>query len=78
MLGNANLPNDSLAAGRALGVDFVIDGHVQRMDDRLRVTVQMIMTSDGAALWAMPFDEIYQRVCVAGFDLRTGGVSLAA
>lgn len=48
---------DPLAAGRELGVDAVLDGYVQRTGDRLRVTVQMIRTSDGTTLWADTFDE---------------------
>ncbi|MDQ3039430.1 MAG: winged helix-turn-helix domain-containing protein, partial [Pseudomonadota bacterium] len=31
---------DPIAAGRALGVDAVLDGHLQRVDDRIRVSVR--------------------------------------
>lgn len=47
---------DSLAAGRELGVDSVLEGKIQRVADRVRVTVQLVRVSDGASLWARTFD----------------------
>ena len=46
-----------MAAGRALQVDAVLDGNVQRLADRIRVTVRLVSTKDGATLWADKFDE---------------------
>src|SRR5204862_137534 len=43
---------DSLAVGRQLGVDLLLDGHFQRLDDRIRITVQLVRVADGAPLWA--------------------------
>ncbi len=48
---------DPLRAGRELRVDAVLDGNVQRVGDRLRVTVQLLRVSDGAWLWTEKFDE---------------------
>ena len=48
---------DPLAAGREQGVEAVLDGSVQRMGDRIRVTVQLFRAEDGATLWAAKFDE---------------------
>ena len=48
---------DLLAAGHELGVDALLDGKFQRVDARLRVTVQLISMRDGAPLWADKFDE---------------------
>jgi serine/threonine protein kinase/tetratricopeptide (TPR) repeat protein len=48
---------DPLAAGRELGVDVVLDGNVQQAGDRVRVTVQLLRVTDGAALWSGKFDE---------------------
>lgn len=59
---SARLSADPLVAGRELGVDCVIVGHVQRLNERLRVTVQMIRTSDGSVLWARGFDEKFTDV----------------
>lgn len=45
------------AAGRELSVDFVLEGSVRRRGERLRVTVQLVATTDGATRWADKFDE---------------------
>jgi serine/threonine protein kinase/tetratricopeptide (TPR) repeat protein len=49
--------SDLLAAGHELDVGFVLDGRIQRANDRVRVTVQLIRVRDGAPLWAAKFDE---------------------
>jgi DNA-binding winged helix-turn-helix (wHTH) protein len=48
---------DPAEAGRALGVDAVLDGRLQRSGSRLRLTVQLVPTAGGAPLWADRFDE---------------------
>jgi TolB-like protein len=48
---------DALRAGRELSVDCLLDGHVQRVDKRIRVTVRLLSAHDGAPLWAEKFDE---------------------
>jgi TolB-like protein/DNA-binding winged helix-turn-helix (wHTH) protein len=48
---------DPLEAGRALGVDTVLTGSVQRLDKRIRVTVRLLRVQDGQSLWADKFDE---------------------
>ena len=53
----AGTKTDAVEAGRQLGVDSVLDGKVQRVGDRIRVTVQMISVPDGRPLWAETFDE---------------------
>jgi TolB-like protein/Flp pilus assembly protein TadD len=45
------------AAGRELGVDAVLEGTVQRDGERVRVSLQLIRTSDGKPMWAETFDE---------------------
>jgi serine/threonine-protein kinase len=47
---------DIKAIGRQLGVATVLEGSVQRAGDRLRVTAQLIKTSDGLHLWSQNFD----------------------
>jgi serine/threonine-protein kinase len=48
---------DALAAAHQLGVDAVLEGTVQRgADDHLRVSVNLLRTSDAASLWADQFD----------------------
>jgi DNA-binding winged helix-turn-helix (wHTH) protein/TolB-like protein len=48
---------DALALGRKLGVDAVLDGHLQRSGEQVRLTVQLQRTQDGAPLWAQSFEE---------------------
>ena len=48
---------DTLAIGRKLGVDAVLDGTVQHTSGRVRVTVQLIELESGKTLWSDKFDE---------------------
>jgi DNA-binding winged helix-turn-helix (wHTH) protein/TolB-like protein/Flp pilus assembly protein TadD len=48
---------DPVAAGRALMVDAVLTGSVQRANDRIRVNAQLLRVADGRPLWAGKFDE---------------------
>ena len=50
------LDKDPVAAGRELGVEAVLDGKVQQVGERVRVTVQLLRVVDGASLWAEKFD----------------------
>ncbi len=51
------LEQDAVTAGRALGVDAVLDGSVQRWGDGVRVNARLIKVADGALLWTGTFDE---------------------
>ena len=48
---------DPIAAGRALKVDAVVEGNIQKLADRIRVTARLVQVSDGHALWSGVFDE---------------------
>lgn len=49
---------DSLSAGRAMNVDYVLEGKYQKLGDRLRVTVQLLcIACNGASRWAASYDE---------------------
>ena len=48
---------DSWSVGRDLGVDAVLDGTIQHVGDRVRVTVMLLSIRDGKALWSGKFDE---------------------
>jgi serine/threonine protein kinase/tetratricopeptide (TPR) repeat protein len=43
--------------GRALGVDAVLTGTVQRAEDRIRFDAQLVRTEDRTPVWADKFDE---------------------
>lgn len=47
---------DSLAAARQLNTDAILEGTVQHAGNRLRVSVNLLRTSDGASLWSDSFD----------------------
>ncbi|HWS87847.1 MAG TPA: protein kinase [Pyrinomonadaceae bacterium] len=53
---------DPIAAGRDLGVDFVVDGTIRRAGQTLRVTAQLLDVAEGATKWAGRFDEEYTDV----------------
>ena len=51
-------PNqDPVAAGRELKVDSVLEASIQRVGDRIRVTLRLVRVSDGSSLWAGKLDE---------------------
>jgi serine/threonine protein kinase/tetratricopeptide (TPR) repeat protein len=54
--------SDPLVAGRELGVAFVLDGRVRRVQERIRVTIQLLSVRDGTAIWAGQFDEKFTDV----------------
>jgi tetratricopeptide (TPR) repeat protein len=47
---------DPVAAGRTLAVEAVLEGSIQRADDRVRVTLRLLNVRDGSPLWADKFD----------------------
>lgn len=57
---------DLAEVGRALKVDHVLDGSIQRVDDRLRVTVQLVDVRNGSPLWTDAFDESFTNI----FDVQ--------
>jgi adenylate cyclase len=42
--------------GRELAVDYVLEGSVRNLDNRLRVTTQLVDTSTGNNIWAQRYD----------------------
>ena len=47
-----NAEQDPLAAGREQQVEAVLDAHMQRVGDKLRVTVRQLNGKDGDTIWA--------------------------
>src|SRR5262249_47394453 len=52
------LDSDPVAAGRDLKVESVLEGTVQKLGNRIRVTVRLLNVGDGRALWIGEFDEM--------------------
>jgi DNA-binding winged helix-turn-helix (wHTH) protein/TolB-like protein/tetratricopeptide (TPR) repeat protein len=54
----ADSKSDSLAIGRAMNVDYVLEGKYQKVGEHTRVTVQLLcIVCNGASRWAGTFDE---------------------
>ncbi|HVF46863.1 MAG TPA: winged helix-turn-helix domain-containing protein, partial [Pyrinomonadaceae bacterium] len=49
---------DPLAAGRELGVEAVLDGNIQILNDRVRISANLIRVSDGKQLWADQYNGV--------------------
>ena len=74
--------------GKSLGVGALLDGSVQRQGDRIRVTVQLVDTESGAALWSESYDrqsgdllEVQADIAAAivtAFHRQRGGASTPA
>jgi TolB-like protein/Tfp pilus assembly protein PilF/tRNA A-37 threonylcarbamoyl transferase component Bud32 len=48
---------DPLVAGRDLGIDYIVDGTLRRVGNRIRVTAQLLNVTEGVTRWAEHFDE---------------------
>jgi serine/threonine protein kinase/Tfp pilus assembly protein PilF len=48
---------DPLRAGRELGVDYVLDGRIKTLGNRVRVSLQLLDIQQAANSWAEQFDE---------------------
>lgn len=59
-----SLEQDALTAGRALDVESVLDGSVQRSSDKIRVNVRLVKVADGTLLWRETFDEQFTDIFV--------------
>jgi len=59
-----NLEQDVLIAGRALDVEAVLDGGIQRWGEKIRVNVRLIKVADGTTLWTGTFDEKFTNIFV--------------
>jgi DNA-binding winged helix-turn-helix (wHTH) protein/tetratricopeptide (TPR) repeat protein len=53
---------EPVVAGRELEVEALLEGRVQRVGERLRVTVQLIRVRDSMMLWGGKFDEPWQDI----------------
>jgi len=53
---------DPLVAGREQKVDSVVDGRLQHVGNRIRVSVQLLRVNDGSSIWADHFDERFSDV----------------
>jgi adenylate cyclase len=57
---------DARKLGRELNVDYLLEGSVQKADNRVRINAQLIDTSNGDHLWADRYDRKIRDI----FDLQ--------
>jgi TolB-like protein/Flp pilus assembly protein TadD len=57
--------------GRELGVDYIVEGAVRRDGDRVRITAQLIRTSDQTHVWAESYDRQLQDVLMLQSELAS-------
>lgn len=60
---------DSGRGTEALGADFLLDGRVQRQEDRLRVWARLVRAEDGTVLWSEAYDGAASDLLVFGADV---------
>lgn len=53
---------DPFEAGRALDVEYILDGNFRRAGDRIRVSLQLLCVKENASRWAQTFDEKFTDV----------------
>jgi TolB-like protein len=61
--------NDIREIGEALGVSHVLEGSVRRAGEQLRVTAQLIRSSDGFHVWSGTYDRPFADVLVVQDDI---------
>lgn len=69
---------DAINAGKALGVEAVLDPSIQRSGDRIRVNVTLIKVADGTTLWADTFDKNFTDIFVVQDSIATSIVNALA
>jgi TolB-like protein/Tfp pilus assembly protein PilF len=57
-----NLSEDPLQIGHELNVDALLTGVIQRQQENVRVSVQLVSVRDGVTLWAEKFDEKFTNI----------------
>jgi len=53
---------DPIRAGKELGVEYVLDGRIKKIAERIRVSLQLLNVESGSTIWAKQFDENFTDV----------------
>ncbi len=69
---------DVREAGRALGVDVVVEGSLRRLGELVRVAVRVVTVEDGFQLWARRFDRPVAEVLTVADDAAVAIASALA
>lgn len=54
--------SDPFQAGRQLGVEYIVDGIIRRIRDRIRVTAQLLCVKESSTIWSASFSELFSDV----------------
>lgn len=68
ILSAAESGSDSIAVGRRLQADYMVEGSTQRLQDQVRVNVRLVDLRTGTTIWGNSIDESMERV----FQLQDG------
>ena len=66
-----NSNQDPITAGRALEVEAVLEGSIQRIGDDVRINARLLRVNDGAMIWSDTFDDKYRNILVLQSTLAT-------
>jgi TolB-like protein/class 3 adenylate cyclase len=69
---------DVREVGRTLNADYVVEGSVRRVGDRVRITAQLINAATGAHLWAERYDRSFDDVFAIQDEIARGVVATVA
>ena len=69
---------DVREVGRALNADYVVEGSVRRIGDRVRITAQLVNAATGAHLWAERYDRSFEDVFAIQDEIARGVVATVA
>ena len=53
---------DPIVSGKELSVDYVLTGSIQRLENKIRVTVHLVCVDDSTTLWSDKFDETFEDI----------------
>jgi len=59
-------------AGRALAVDYVLDGSVRRSGNTLRIVARLVRTDSGVVLWSQVYEQPLQKLNVVQDEISRG------
>lgn len=68
-------PTDAREIGQLLGATHLVDGSVQRVGDRLRITSQLVDAATGAQLWADRYDREINEILALQDEVRAEIIS---
>ena len=61
-----------VSAGQELGVDAVLDGEIQRLGNRVRVTVELVSVRDGTTMWADKLEQDFSGIFAVEDSISAG------